>query len=203
VFENIPLEYFETAIRWLQRQPSVDPERIAIHGTSRGGEGALLVGSYFPEIKAVVSNVGSGYVAAAPWSAAPTPAWTWQGEPLLPFAGMPGLAEEDFAQAEIPVERINGPVLLIGADADGIWPSSVLSQVALDRLRRYDHPWTDQLLRYPGAGHLIGVPYQPVAPSLGSYRGYEFGGNLHSNASANANSWPAVLAMLAFRFGPL
>lgn len=200
IFENIPLEYFGTAIRWLQRQPGVDPERIAIHGTSRGGEGALLVGSYFPEIKAVVSNVGSGYVVSAPWATTPTPAWTWRGQPLqyLPWESAP--LPEELTRAEIPVERIDGPVLLTGADADGLWPSSAWSQVALDRLHRYNHPWADQLLRYPGAGHVIGVPYQPVAPSLGTLvPGLMFGGDLHSNAIANANSWPAILAMLETR----
>lgn len=198
VFENLPLEYFGAAIGWLQRHPAVDPERIAIHGTSRGGEGALLIGSYYPQIKAVISNGGSGLVQPAPWSATPVPAWTWGGEPL-PFVGMPGWTEEDITQVEIPVERIDGPVLLIAGDADGLWPASWFSRFALDRLRKHDHPWADQLLRYPGAGHGIGVPYQPVAPSLGSYFGLELGGDAHSNAIANASSWPAILATLAAR----
>lgn len=199
VFENIPLEYFGAAIGWLQRHPAVDPERIAIHGTSRGGEGALLIGSYYPQIKAVVSNVGSGYVIQAPWSPDATPAWTWRGEPLsyLPWELAPSV--DEIARAEIPVERINGPVLLTGGDADGLWPSSWWSQVALVRLRRHEHPWADQLLRYPGAGHAIGVPYQPVAPLLGGFSGLELGGDPHSNAIANANSWPAIVAMLDSR----
>lgn len=199
-FENIPLEYFGTAIRWLQRHPMVDQERIAIHGTSRGGEGALLVGSYFPEIKAVVSNVGSGYVVEAPWASTPTPAWTWQDE-ALPYAGMTAdPSPEEIAQAEIPVKRINGPVLLIGADADQLWPSSTLSKVAFDRLQRYQHPWADQLLRYPGAGHFISVPYQPVAPTIRNFlSGIRFDVTAHSSAIANTNSWAAILAMLDSR----
>jgi len=86
-------------------------------------------------------------------------------------------------------------VLLIGADDDGLWPSSQLSQVAFDRLQRHEHPWADQLLRYPGAGHVISVPYQPVAPLLSRFMpGVMFGGTALSNAIANANSWPAMRA---------
>ena len=44
---NIPLEYFETAIEWLQHQPRLDGGRIAVSGTSRGGELSLLLGATF------------------------------------------------------------------------------------------------------------------------------------------------------------
>jgi uncharacterized protein len=33
---NIPLEYFVTSLRWLARQPGVDPKRIVVVGASRG-----------------------------------------------------------------------------------------------------------------------------------------------------------------------
>ena len=57
---EIPLEYFETAIEWLKVQEGVDADKIGVIGTSRGGELALLLGATFPEIKSVVSYVGSG-----------------------------------------------------------------------------------------------------------------------------------------------
>lgn len=193
--ESIPLEYFGRAIAWLQQQPSVDPNRLGVIGTSRGGELALLLGAYYQEFSAVVSYVGSGYVHPSPYyDLPPTPAWTWQGEPI-PFYWSYDIGTEELREFEIPVERINGPVLLISGDADALWPSSRLSQVAWDRLQRTGHPWPDQFLRYPGAGHAIPVPYMPVGPFITP----ELGGDVESTATAMANAWPAVTHMLDAR----
>src|SRR4029079_1946220 len=52
---HIPIEYFGTALRWRERQPSVDPKRIGVLGGSRGAELALLVGVAYPEIRTVVA----------------------------------------------------------------------------------------------------------------------------------------------------
>ena len=59
---NIPLEYFATALDWLQAQLSVSSDRLAVMGESKGGELALLLGTIFPQIKAVVAYVPSGVV---------------------------------------------------------------------------------------------------------------------------------------------
>jgi pimeloyl-ACP methyl ester carboxylesterase len=86
---EIPLEYFGTALRWLQRQEGVNPHAVAVLGQSRGGELALLLGATFPDIRAVVAYVPSGVLwmgipvgGTAPLE--PPPAWTWRGRPL-PF----------------------------------------------------------------------------------------------------------------------
>jgi dienelactone hydrolase len=132
---GIPLEYFGGAIRWLQNQPSVRGDRLGVVGTSRGGELALLLGAHFPDLEAVVSYVGSGLVFPSP--AGPKPAWTFRGK-ALPWISNPfdilQAKPEQFERAEIPVERTNGPVLVISGDADQVWPSTQLSQVAMDRL---------------------------------------------------------------------
>ncbi len=68
---ELPLEYFGTAIDWLQAQPRVDPDRIGIYGTSLGGQVAMLVGTKYAAIKSVI--------AIAP----PTVTWdggSWQVE---------------------------------------------------------------------------------------------------------------------------
>ena len=40
-------------------------------------------------------------------------------------------------EAEIPVERINGPVLFVSGTLDGVWPCSEMADAAIDRLRRH------------------------------------------------------------------
>ena len=76
--------------------------------------------------------------------------------------------QADIARATIPVEKINGPVLLISGEDDALWPSTQLAQIAMDRLAQYQHPFPDKHLHYAGAGHLIGEPYLPTT-ALASY----------------------------------
>lgn len=82
--ENIPLEYFQNAIRWFKEQPQVDGHHVAFLGNSRGGELALLVAATFPqEIHAVVALVPSNLVyGGLPDQNAPT--WTYKNKPV-PF----------------------------------------------------------------------------------------------------------------------
>lgn len=200
--ENVPLEYFANAIAWLQERPDVDVTRLGVVGFSRGGELALLLGAYYPDFTAVASYVGSGYVIAGynPLVQDPNdvqPAWTWGGDaiPYYPFSAAPTAVELE--AAEIPVERIDGPVLLISGDGDRLWDSSPLSRIAWDRLQRTEHPWPDQFLHYPGAGHSIGAPYMPMTFDRQAF--FDFGGDLHSDHIASVNSWRAVLNMLEWR----
>jgi uncharacterized protein len=182
--EEIPLEYFEEGLRWLQAQPEVDAERIGVVGRSKGGELALLLGATYPEhVKAIVGYVPSGVawqsIPSGPASMreGPRPSWTLGAEPVpfVPFKPTPSvmaaiegdfsggptslkILHEDALEDEAAVERINGPLLLISGTDDRLWPSSRLSEIAMERLRRYEHPFPYEHLRYEGAGHLIGTP---------------------------------------------
>ncbi|MEQ8675374.1 MAG: acyl-CoA thioester hydrolase/BAAT C-terminal domain-containing protein [Aggregatilineales bacterium] len=82
ILVDIPLEYFQTAIDYLQNRDDIDGERLAITGGSRGGELSLLLGSVFPQYKAVMADVPSGVV----WggfgqdpSEGNKPAWVYKG----------------------------------------------------------------------------------------------------------------------------
>ncbi len=192
---GIPLEYFGDAIRWLQDHPSVRGDRLGVVGTSRGGELALLLGAHYPDLEAVVSYAGSGLVFPSP--AGPEPAWTFRGRPLPWIPNPFDILQADprqFERAEIPVERTNGPVLLISGDADQVWPATQLSQVAMERLGRPGRPYHDEFRHYHEAGHGIQPPYLPATPGT-----YYYGGDAEGNAAANEDSWRRVFRMLDAR----
>jgi len=191
---EIPLEYFKKAIDWLKTQEEVDNGKIGVIGGSRGGELALLLGSTFPEIKVVVGYVGSGIVFCSDDSGRKA-AWTYNGDPV-PFLG----PFQDFDEATIPVENINGAILLISGKDDQLWPSTMLSEVAISRLEENNHPYPFEHLAYDDAGHHIGVPYWPTSgdviihPISGA--NYALGGTPEGNAFANADSWAELLEFL-------
>jgi len=107
-------------------------------------------------------------------------------------------------QATIPVERIAGPVLLVSGQEDHIWPAGQLSTLIMERLKTSHHPYPDQHLSYPGAGHRIQFPYLPTtSPQFRHPIGNELmslGGNAKDRAFAEADSWARVLRFLTGNF---
>jgi dienelactone hydrolase len=89
---RIPLEYFQAALTWLGAQPEIDSGRVGILGVSRGAELALLLGSTFPQLRAIVAYAPSSVAWAASGRDKSTgeiiPCWTWRGKPV-PFAPLP------------------------------------------------------------------------------------------------------------------
>jgi hypothetical protein len=79
---DIPMEYFVTALRWLARQPGVDPHHIDVYGVSRGSEAALLLGADFPTLAGGVITASPSSVVNASVEHFDRPAWTLGGKPL-------------------------------------------------------------------------------------------------------------------------
>jgi dienelactone hydrolase len=226
---RIPLEYFERAITWLQARPEIDAARLAVGGASRGGELSLLLASRFPQFKAVVASVPSSIVYGGVGSAEDShlkSAWTYGGEEIpfhysrssrreafqtedgTPFALTPIFLrtledEEMVREATIPVERINGPVLLISGKDDAMWPSTRYSEMVMARLKEHNHPYPDQHLAYDGAGHIIGQPWVPTTVFASGHPVtktlFAYGGNAKGSADARADAWPKTLAFLDAR----
>ncbi len=176
--EEIDLEYFENAIKWLSKQPEVDPNKIVLMGASRNAELALVIASKFPKIV-------SGVVAYAPssvsWSNTVLPynsndlkpSWKYKGVdvPYIPMDKISGndsdkikmeeywrngLAKTDFVkQASIKVEKINGPILLFSGNEDKVWPSSMMADMIEQRLKENNFEHSFQNIKYENAGHLI------------------------------------------------
>lgn len=222
---EIPLEEFGHAAKWLLDRPDTRGNQVGVVGFSRGGEASLLVGAEFETIGCVVAYVPSCYVWPAPsWMEGvgeDQPTWTRNGDPLphhpidryvyeedgideplgVPEPNASTLALErstraEKQQARIPVEEIDGPVLLISGEQDTVWPSAVLAERAAERLETYDHRYPFEHLTFPDAGHAIRVPYR-FDESKDPLEIHRFGGTHEANAHAAAKAWRATHDYLA------
>jgi dienelactone hydrolase len=111
----------------------------------------------------------------------------------------PPTDREQLDAVSIPVERIDGAVLLISAADDGGWPSRAYSQVAADRLREANHPYVHEH-RVLDAGHLIAGPPGPTmtgTTSPGPGVTFEMGGTPASNTAARAEAWQLTVDFFA------
>lgn len=220
--EEIPLEYFDRAIAWLAQQPEIDPARMGIFGISKGGEAALLVGSRSPQLRAVAAGVPSSLIwqgIPARFDAPPTSTWSVGGvpAPYLPYdpsvrfdftrymqsiyamyAGALPMADAH-PDAVIPVERINGPVLLISGRDDAMWPSSAMSDMVVARLQAkgFSHPVEHRA--YADAGHAVSSP--PGLPNTSGYPDEAAGGTAAGNAAGRADMWQRLILFFDTAFG--
>ena len=188
---RIPLEYFARALRWLARQPGVDPSRIAVLGVSRGSEAAQLLGVYYPKlVHAVIASVPSN-VAVCSSPGCTGPAWTLHGQALPYTSEVDDPSPTDNPAAVIPDQRIQGPVFLDCGEADQTWTSCPYAQAVLRVLDSHHDHWAHVLYAYPGAGHPVGtlVPYEPAFP-VGDT-------DYAADQQARALLWPHLLAFLA------
>lgn len=198
---RIPLEYFQQALGWLIERPEVDPQRLAVMGTSRGGELALQLGSMFAALKAVVAYVPANvrYPACCGFAGL-MPAWTWAGRDLnyaAPQLREPGQRMD----SAIHVEQTHGAILMIGGMDDGVWSSSEMVDAAAARLRGAHFRYPVVKLVYPHAGHRAGLPEIIPAWNKGvshpvSGEPVDFGGTPEGNAESTLDAIPKVLAFL-------
>jgi dienelactone hydrolase len=219
LLQNIPLEYFATAVEWLKSQPAVDANRIGILGTSRGGELALLLGATYPAMfRVVVANVPSSVVWPGLSNDSEAAAWTLNGHPL---AAVPSnFRREDLAlsgrerflkrmkdsaaleRATIPVERIDAPLLLFSGKDDQLWPSDMFAARIVERLKAHQFKHPVEHYSYENAGHMITRPYAPTSDVRQvrlhpiSKRPNMPGGTPEGQARANEDSWAKLLAFL-------
>ena len=215
----VPLEYLEKAVAWLRSWPVADSARLGVWGGSKGAELALLLAASHPELRVVVSYAPSHVVwQGLDFSSGPESSWSRDGKsvPYVPFSSDQGRIRgyagggpqalthlyraslddsSKVAAAAIPVERINGAVLLVSGRDDLLWPSSHMGEQIVLRLRRSDHPFPVLHLAYEGAGHAIGRPFRPTT-GLPYAPSFPLGGTPEGYADAERDSWPRALRFL-------
>lgn len=211
---NIPIENFASCINWLRGRREVNGDSIGIIGISKGGELALLLGSMFPEdLKTAVAFNGSMYMLQGIriGSDEKLASWSYNGKPFG-FLSYPdsyqssmdfdksklheihtwtiqNATDAEKEHARIPVERIQGNLLLITGDKDETGPTSDMSAEIVQIIQRNSSHCNVTHLRYPEAGHGFHIPNLPpnsLAPHVA----------VSDIARAERDAWGKMLTFL-------
>lgn len=206
---RVPIDPVSSTVDWLRAQPFAG--KVGVMGGSWGGIVAMAAAAHDPRLQAAVSWVGSPApfrgirrdVPPADFRAVDEPALRVGGRdlPFLPYVeqlnwNQPGAHAAALEQAMLPIERINGPLLLVAGGDDQLGASGEMAALAMQRLKRRSAPQADALLYYSDAGHLITPFLQPTTfrSDTGPY--IPVGGTAEGYARADRESGPAVLAFL-------
>ncbi len=209
VLRDIDIEVVGRACDWLRGRPGVRDDRPTVLGISRGGELAMLAGALMPDrVGSVVSLVGSALV----WGGFGVgvddndTAWRFGGRAVPQMWEYPddsdrGLEDPVMVEAaQIPVERVDGRVLLTSGEDDQIWRSSLLSAYAVRRAQRLGAADRVEHVAYPDAGHACSappgyaVPIESVHPVDGVTS--SLGGTRAGNNAARVDSWRRLRDLL-------
>jgi esterase/lipase len=144
----------DTILSIARRTPSIDTSRIVLMGASKGGELVLNLASRYSCFKGVIALSSPHVSFPALTISANTSSWMYNGQEVTYVPASfkiiwPALKRDLFeafsimlenkeavALAEIEVEKINGPILILSADKDEIIPATKMSEQLVDRLGR-------------------------------------------------------------------
>ena len=144
----------DTVLSIARRTPSIDTSRIVLMGASKGGELVLNLACRYSCFKGVIALSTPHVSFPALTISANTSSWMYNDQEVTyvpaPFKIIwPALKGDLFeafsimlenteaaALAEIEVEKINGPILILSADQDEQWPATKMSQQLVERLAR-------------------------------------------------------------------
>jgi uncharacterized protein len=222
---EIRVETVPKALDAIAARDDVDASRIAVLGHSKGGELALLAASLDRRITAVVSVVGSPFA----WSGADPSRSSWSagGTPLpfvpldrpvgrvvnaeiLAYSGRSAYGASmrrrsgDVQRAMFRLENVRGPILFLAGEDDAVWDSPAQAALGIDYLRAHGHPYADETVVYPAAGHafLFATEQRPeVSAERGGRRTF-FGGTARGNVDAGKSAWEKIGDFLARALPP-
>jgi uncharacterized protein len=215
---EIPLESFSAAIDSLKARGC---ERIAVVGTSKSGEGALLLATREPRIDVVAAfSPGSmvwestGRPAHDPLTARssfsvagrPLPFVAYDAEAAAAVPTVPPIPylelhlrtlertpPDVLAAATIPLERSTGQIILVAGEDDALWPSAQFAREAAARMAA--HGKQAQLITHPAAGHRILLPTETTPRSTRNAHG----GTDEADRALGGEAWLAICAALELR----
>ncbi len=186
--QEIPLEYFENVFLWINKNSIIKTSQLYLHGTSKGGELALLIASKYNCFSKVVACQPHSYCFEGldgMLAADNVSSWTFDGKPL-PFIKLDnnifleeqkscikenkpfgiaccyikGLERADRKEeARIKIENAHVDLLLIAGKKDSIWNSYDGCNEIIDTLRKCDYAHKYEFLGFEEMGHVLPIPY--------------------------------------------
>lgn len=179
-FGEVPIEPVEKAAQYLK---TCGIQKVGLWGISKGAELALIAGSLFQDlISSVVAvcpiNVCSqGFAQGKSITPLEEASYSYQGKGL-PFAKLrfnkkrilkdmlkhrevrinscyENVVENAPEEARIKVENIRGPVLLLSATQDAMWPAEEAGKAIMKRLEEKKFPYTYKHYNYEYASHFL------------------------------------------------
>ncbi|WP_430762277.1 acyl-CoA thioester hydrolase/BAAT C-terminal domain-containing protein [Rhizobium sp. BR 315] len=211
---EVPLETFVDGIDELHRHGC---KRIAIIGTSKGAEAALLTASLDERVQAVFAispssvvwgNIGPGLDGVS-WPERSS--WSWKGEPL-PFVPADPFWQKEYHQAlvvyrglfehclrkfassvpaaAIPVEDTRADVIVIAGGRDALWPSDLFAREIVERRRQFG--MDTKLVCDPDAGHRVLLPGESTPRSSL----HAHGGDDEADARLGIAAWAVITKTL-------
>jgi dienelactone hydrolase len=183
MLSNVPVETIENAVKFLKDHKF---DKVGIYGGSKGGELSLLAGSLIPDITSVVAMsplfcVFQGIERNGKPSK--TSSWSWRGQPL-PYCSSkmhlslllgPSIKHREWRMVElykkainerltedaiIKVENIHGPILLLSAEDDAMWPSAYSCEKVCERLASNNFAYNYKHQSYRYTSHVLMPPIE-------------------------------------------
>lgn len=230
-FADIPIERLNMARDWLKTRADIDVSKIAIHGTSKGAEFALLAATYLQWPTAIVAVVPTDVVWEG-WGAdieeGKRSSFALNGKPF-PFVPYKEFVEElggfqtgadvrfrrpqdkgraanpaAAATARIPIERYKGAVAIVAGQEDQVWNSGMMAHNIAERR-------AEAKLKNPNIGETLSLIYVDAGHALGGtgwapttqYNASpnKMGGTPGGNARAQADQWMKVIDFLKRHLG--
>jgi dienelactone hydrolase len=169
--DRISLDAISDTIMNIAKHQKIDASKIALIGGSKGGELILNLASRFSHFNAVIAlSTSNVSFPAITWSAN-TSSWTYKNEevPYVPatletispaiegdlYTAFSMMLEDKAAviNAEIPVENINGPILILSGKNDEEWPATAMSNRIIERVKENNFKFYNEHIILDG-GHI-------------------------------------------------
>tara|TARA_R110002096_G_scaffold324349_1_gene518355 strand:- start:270 stop:1175 length:906 start_codon:yes stop_codon:yes gene_type:complete len=169
--DRISLDAISDTIMAVAKKNKIDESKIALIGGSKGGELILNLASRYSQYKAVIALSTSNVTFPAITWSSNTSSWTYKGNevPYVPaslktispalkgdlYTAFSMMLEDEEAvkNAEIHVENINGPILILSGKNDEEWPATSMSNRIIERLEENDFKYFNEHITLDG-GHI-------------------------------------------------